>query len=696
LIFMAFSPRKLLLKRGFRGRVPALLSLTAVCFPPAGQTPVHAQSWNSPRALELIGSARALRHTTVQDPAFHSYSCQARGYVHFFLDREDTGERILVKTDQIALEVYWAAPDRFKQRIVGLRDEKSLPTNIRYHLDHLVVVQDDFGDRIRIGDGDEVEAVLHPVAPSSEAFYDFLLADSVTLTLPGDQESVRVYEIRVRPKNFDVPGFVGSVFLDRETAAIVRMSFTFTPASYVDSYLDHIQISLENGRWLGKYWLPYRQQLEIRREVPYLDIPAGSIIKGWFEIRHYEINPPLPVTLFSGPRISAVPEEQRKAFPFEEGLHEHLDTEGLSPPPEMKEIRRLALSIAKDHYLTGLGGFRLHLPQPMVSSGLRFNRAEGVFLGGGFSYGFNPSLTMAVYGGVSLGRERPEAEIALTGGERYRTTRLAGFLSQPRDLGPRPGTSGLLNSLAALSLDRDYQDLFFATGVGAFQSWTVGSGAEVGVEGRWEVHRPAHDEVSSDPMNPRFRPVIPTERGTWRSVALSVTAPTPWQSLTTGWQALAGRFEDRSSGELRGEVTFERSSLARHFDFVSTLGGGVLLGDPPLQNRYFLGGRETIPGYEFRSLSGDRFWLLRAEAARDLVAPWVRLRISAAIGGVRFGDEPAESNGGLKNGPATLTSGGLGLGFFWDILHLDLARGLSEGGGWELAMSVNHAFWPWL
>jgi hypothetical protein len=632
----------------------------------------------------------------VQDPDFRSYSAQARGYVHFFLDREDTGERILVKTDQIALEVYWATPNRFKQRIVGLRDEKSLPTNIHYHLDHLVVVQDDFGDLIRIGDGDEVESVLHPVAPSAEVFYDFLLADSVTLLLPGDQESVRVYEVLVRPKSFDIPGFVGSVFLDRATKAIVRMSFTFTPASYVDSYLDHIQISIENGLWLGKYWLPYRQQLEIRREVPYLDIPAGSVIKGWFEIRDYEINPPLPVTLFSGPTISALPEEQRRAFPFEEGLHEHLDVEGLTPPPEMQEIRRMALSIARDHYLTGVSGLRLHLPQPVVSSGLRFNRAEGVFLGAGFSYGLSPSLAMAVNGGVSLGRERPEARITLSRRERQPSLRLTGFLSQPRDLGPTPGISGLLNTLGALSLDKDYQDLFFVTGASATQSWMVRPGTELGIEERWEAHRPARDEVSSDPSTPRFRPVIPTERGNWRSVALRVSSTTPWQSLTTVWQALAGRFEDRSLGELTGTATFHRSSLSRGMDFLATLEGGLLLGDPPVQSHYFLGGRETIPGYEFRSLSGDRFWLLRAEVARDLMTPWARLRVFGAAGGAGFADQPPSETGRQEESRGLRTSLGAGMGLFWDVLRLDLSRGFSGGGDWELVFSVNHAFWPWL
>ena len=257
----------------------AAIGASAFQAPLSGQNP----AWNGSRALQMIREARDLRQGMVQDSSFQSYSSTARGFVYFYLDREDTGERILVKTDQIALEVFWRTPDEIKQRIIGLRDEKKLPTNIHYHLDHLVVVQDEFGDRIRIGDGDEVEAVVHPAAPGSEAVYDFLLADSVTLILPATGETVRVYEIQVRPKDFDAPGFVGEMFLDRDTRAIVRMSFTFTPASYVDPYLDHISISLENGLWLGKHWLPYRQQLEIRREVPFLDIPAGKLRSPQFQ-----------------------------------------------------------------------------------------------------------------------------------------------------------------------------------------------------------------------------------------------------------------------------------------------------------------------------------------------------------------------------------------------------------------------------
>jgi len=619
--------------------------------------------------------------------------------VHFFLDREDTGERILVKTDQIALEVYWQAPNQTHQRIVGLRDEKSLPTNISYHLDHLTVVQDEFGDRIRIGDGDEVEAVLHPAAPGAESFYDYLLADSITLTLQGAPEAIRVYELLVRPKNPEIPAFIGSIFLDRASKAIVRMNFTFTPASYVDSYLDRIQISLENGLWEGRYWLPYRQQLEIRREVPWLDIPAGSVIKGWFELRDYQINPPLPPTLFRGPVVTALPEEARRAFQFEDSLHAHLDTEGFLPPPEMGEIRSMALELAGQKYLSGLGGLRLHLPEPTISSGLRFNRAEGVFLGGGFSIGLHPSFALATHGGYAFGRERPLAQITLSGGERAPRTGFTGFLNLPRELGPTQAISGAMNSLSALFLDRDYQDLFFSSGIQAFQEWRPERGGALSLIARWENQRSARDEVSSDPSRSKFRPVLMTEDGLWRSIEVRAERPTPWAGISLKGGGLLGHFDRRAFGRLSGGVDLRQRWLTEGVEIQGSLEGGALLGDAPRQALFLLGGRGTVPGYPFHSQAGDAYWLFRTEGSRDLVVPWLRLRAFGAAGGTHHGETPLPASwpqdGSNSQAPTLLLSGGLGLGLGWDVIHLDLARGLREGGDWEIILSVNHAFWAW-
>ncbi len=667
----------------------------------------------------MIDQARAVRQGLAQDSALQSYSSHARGYVYFYLDRGDTGERVLVKTDQIALEVYWKAPNQFKQRIVGLRDEEKLPTNIHYHLDHLVVVQDEFGDRIRIGDGDEVEAVIHPVAPGSEDVYDFLLADSVTLDLPATAETVRVYEVQVRPKDFEAPGFVGSVYLDRDTKAIVRMSFTFTPASYVDSYLHHISISLENGLWEGRHWLPYRQQLEIRREVPYLDIPAGSVIRGSFEVRDYQINPPLPPTLFLGNTISALPEATRRAFPFEEELYAELEEEGLGafqPPPEMDEIQSLALSIAKDHYLSGLRGSRLFLPAPTASSALRYNRAEGIFLGGGVSHSPDPALGLAFYGGFSFGREKPTLEVRLTGGERNPTSQIQLYQNRPRDLGPVPAISGVMNSLAALILNQDYTDLYFTTGISATHTLSLSSESHLRMAARLERQRLGADVVSSDVEDTNFRPVISLSRGSWASVEATGSFSTPFPGLRFTIGGTLGRFDDGigysvplgaasmgrgestsdNFGSLTAGLTYQKGWLTRGAALSADLQGGTLLGKPPVQAHFFLGGRRTLPGHAFRSQVGDHYWLARTEGSMDLLHPFLRLRAFGAAGRA-WGSElfllPSETESG--NTPVLLAAGaGLGLG--WDVIRLDFARGLRAGGEWQVILSVRPDFWPFL
>ncbi|MBI4410629.1 MAG: hypothetical protein HY561_13025, partial [Gemmatimonadetes bacterium] len=301
--------------------VPLLLTFAV---PAAAQAPGE---WNGARAPELLGQARARRATPHADSGLVDYQARATGYVYFYLDRKDTDERTLVKVDQVALDVYWGAPNRTKQRIVGLRDVSRLPNRMAYHLDHLTIVQDEFGDVIRMGEGDEVRDVPHPAAPGADSIYDFRLADSLTLRLAGSPEPVRVYELQVRPRRLDRPAFLGSLYVDRTTADIVRMNFTFTPVSYVDRRLDYIRVSLDNGLWQGKYWLPHEQRVEIRRQLPELDFPAGGVIRGTLRVGGYRFNQSLPESVFRGYPVTAVPAQMRESFPFETGLYDGLNEE---------------------------------------------------------------------------------------------------------------------------------------------------------------------------------------------------------------------------------------------------------------------------------------------------------------------------------------------------------------------------------
>ena len=670
---------------GTRAALAALLALVLWGVPAAADAQQVA-SWNDDRVLELLRRARLLRRSTVVDTAFRSYQADARGYVYFFIDRPDSEDRTLVKTDQIALELFWQAPNETWQRIVGLRDKKVLPTNIRYHLDHLTVVQDDFGDRIRLGDGDEVSEVLHPLGPGAPAVYDFLLADSLSLRYGGGSEEVRVYEVQVRPKDPDRPGFVGSVFVDRGTAAIVRMSFTFTPASYVDPYLDYIRISLDNSLWMGKYWLPYRQEAELRRELPQLDFLAGSIIRGRFEIGGYDFNPLMAPGTYTGQRVSAAPQAQRETFPFERGLFDDLEEEGLAPTPSLEEIRAQARQVMADRALSGLSPYRLHFPS--VSDAVRYDRAEGLYLGAGMQLRPQPDALVRLSAGYAFQRARPSFGVVATGEPTPLVPVLEAYWDDFRDVGTFAGTAPILASLGTAVGGEDYRDPFFARGVRfTLRGIRPNAGPEVSL--RWERHASATNVLGGD-----TRPVRPVVEGILGAVALTlpVALPAGGQGTLTG---TVGRLGDRTFGASVAQAWWRLERPDRTWKFRGQLAAGAATLRTPVQELFLLGGRGTLPGYDYRSFVGRRFGFARVEASHPLLPPWLGFRTFAALGFTQLSDATLPSGWLARDSDGLRASVGAGLSFGWDVLRLDAARGLRDGR-WEIVFSVDPRFTPWL
>ena len=695
-----------------------LLGLLGVLVLPA---PVGAQGgeWDSPRVLRMVEDARVRRALPYEDSALRSYSADAQGYVYFYLDREENEELTLVKVDQVALEVYWAYPGSTKQRIVGLRDESVLPNRMRYHLDHLTVVQNEFGDRIRLGDGDEVQSVVHPIAPGSEAIYNFRLADSLTLRLGGLPEPLRVYEIEVRPRDRSAPGFVGSVYVDAAAADIVRMDFTFTRSSYVDRRLDYIRISLENGLWEGRFWLPYEQRVELRRQLPELDFPAGAVIRGEMQVRDYAFNVPLPPSLFRGPAVTSVPRAQREAYEFEQELFAELAEEGLAADPDLEALQEEAASLIGQRFLEGLPPLRLDLRG--ASSVLRFNRTERVHAGLGLSYRFAGGAATARAGaGYSFGTEEPTARLGVDMDVRDWVVEVEGWWNQPRDLG-YPAAAGVMNTLSSLAaaagaeFGHDFQDIWFSRGgrialgtdAPVFERWTPR------VEAQLEFARDPLslvDGFESDPGDELNRPLAMIDRGRDARVLIGLTRNAGSESAR-GWDAAlsleGGSFapdEGSALADLAGgdmqygrslvDVHARRASVERTWQLDARLRAGLLFGDAPAQHYFLLGGRGTVPGYDFRSYSGFGAALLQLEVRRRVRTPWISARASSALGwtALNLDEAPTDRLPGVRRGTVG-PSVGLGVGFVNEILWLDVWRGLGDDGDWEVLLTVDPRLW---
>ena len=661
-----------------------------------------ARGWNSPRALELIERARIRRELPRGDSALRNYTADARGHVYFYLDRRDTNERTLVKTDQIALELYWAAPDLAKQRIVGLRDESRLPNRMRYHLDHLTVVQNGFGDLIRVGDGDEVRDVPHPAAPGSTNVYDFQLADSMTLDLAGSPP-VRVYEINVRPKRTDAPGLVGSIFIEQSAGDIVRMTFTFTPASYVDRRLDYINISLDNGLWQGRYWLPNEQFVQIRRQVPELDFVAGAVIQGRFRIFNYAFNRDLPRTLFLGRAVEAVPEEQRRAFNFEEDLYAGLELEGLAEPPQVEDLRAEAVRLLRNRRLTGLPPLRLNVPN--ASAVARHNRAEGTYLGAGATWVPGNNTRFDATFGYALGLQKPELTLeARREIKNSSALGVRGYYNEPRDIGIRSDVPGVLNTAAGW-FGRDYTDLYFADG-GELEFSSRFGNTRATLSLGAEAHRSRFNSIVASVGSDEDRPPFPADKGTLVFARGTLELPLLERTRTSirlgvaseagafGFDARACPLGDPSCEAADGPFSRTIASVTaayepgdRAADVTLRISGGALLGDAPIQKYFFLGGVGTIPGHIYRGMIGRRFALAELEASRTVWRPWLRLRATAAAG-MSSGFDP-QASPFLSPRYSEAASVGIGVGLLWDAIRLDLVKGR---GSPRLYFSINPQF----
>lgn len=669
------------------------MAYLAVVAPAAAQD--RSPAWNGPDAVRIARRAVEARAHAYADSSLRSFEARAQGHVYFLGEFEE--DRELVRADQVALQILWEAPDRALQTIVGRRHEVRLPTRIQYHIDHLVLVLDNFGDRIRLGEGDEVWNVLHPAAPGALLYYEYRLVDSFEIRVRD--RVAQVDRVDVRPIDSSLPGVVGTMYVDRESGAIARLRVTFTSASYRDPTLEYITLDLRSAFWEGRYWLPYEQDLEIRRQLSWFSFPVGSVIRTRIRVLDYEINGTPRYRLAAGERVASLPAPALADYrawetPLYAGPLEGSDRSDR----ELAQARARARELVRPQAL--LGGERLRLHLPNASAGLRARRAEGFLIGGGGAYRLDDRSELSFWGGYPFGRERPQIRV---GGDRWSGSwrvSAEGRYNALEDVGRFRAASGLTQTLGLAFEGDDYTDPYFEDGGGLSVSGpALGGRVTVGIAAA--NHRSAELVVQTALIGQAaLRPVRPIDEGTLVALEASFVRDlgrllqTSWRLELDG-EAAAGAIGDFGFTQALLMFAGERAEAGGDWDWGARLGLGAAGGELPSQRLFLLGGRGTLPGHPFRSWGGDRVAWLDADVSRALVAPWVRLR---ALGSVGWTDltsvgQAAADRFGVTQTAGSRASAGVGLGLFYDILRVDLLRGL-DGGEWEVFVSLNRALWP--
>jgi hypothetical protein len=671
-----------------------------------GSALVAQQTWNDPRTLALVTRATERRASQIADTTLVDYKATAHGYVTFLAQ---FGEGFpeppkIVKADELGLEVYWRAPDLSKQRIMGRRDTLLLPTDINYHRDHLGIVQNNFRNIIRIGEGDEVRDVPHPLSPAGLQSYDFAIRDSLQIRL-GDRV-LDVYEVRVRPKDDRQPRTVGSVYIDRESSDVVRMTFSFTRAALIDKELEDVSVVLENALIEGRYWLPRRQEIEIRRTGSWMDYPARGIIRGRWEICCYEINQGIPANYFAGPEIVMAPASERatKPFPFTGHVLDSLppDVRAVTDA-DVKKVQEEARALVRGQALQRSKS--LALSARHLSDMVRFNRVEGLALGTGVLQRLGAGFALAASGRYGFSDEEGKGRAALE----YRTGAGSSLTlaasREYRDVSEEQETSLIQNSIAAQEFGSDYTDPYDAR-VGSFAGALGGLSWRPSFEIAYEQHAPL--DVHARPANGAFEPTIPAARLHEARFTISFDRPTSlsWAGYELGARlGVSGirRFKSGvvpSSDLLRPSVMLDLEKPVGSSRFIwHTVAAGVFGHDTvPAQHLVYLGGPTTGPGYDFHEFVGRGGISQRIEYR--FLSPFVPIPLG------RFGTAPGTVtlapfatavwvNRSAPFKPATqgwYPSFGLGALTVFDVLRLDVARGL-RNGRWTFSVDVGRDFW---
>jgi hypothetical protein len=675
---------------------------------------VAAQTWNDPRSRALVEAATRRRDEQLADTALRDYRATAHGYVAF-LAQLGEGFRTppkVVKADELEDEVYWRAPNLSKQRIVGRRDTLLLPTDIAYHTDHLGIVQNNFPDIIRIGNGgDEVADVPHPLSIAGLRAYDFALADS--FAIGSGAQRIHVYEVKVRPKDDRLARVVGAVYLDASSGQVVRMNFSFTRGAFLDKALDELSLVLENRLVAGRFWLPSRQQIEIVRRGEWLDFPARGIIRGRWEIGDYEINQTLAPSLFVGPEIVSAPPAVLAQHHWEGAILDSLppDVRAITEP-DIARVQAEARALVRARALATAQ--HATISARAIGDIVRFDRAEGLALGAGASKQFAGGVSVTARGRYGIddkaGKGALDVAWSRPNGASVHLLASRDF----RDVGDIAERSTVVNTLAAQEFGSDDTDPYLTRSVGARIDLAPMLGFDARFGGAFE-HQSAVG-VKATPVVGAFEPTIRAQDANAARFVFDATRPrSPWVWGTEVSMRIEGRLRVADVPDIstqltarqhawRGAVnaTIERPFGAHRLATAFSVAGVTMHGADdfvrrvPAQELVYLGGPVSAPGYDYHSLVGTRG--ATAHVEWRMPAPFPAFSLG------RYGHVPAQGTfapyvhaaavdglGAASNGVRPAFGAAYLLPF--DILRVDVARGVGRGGRWTFSVDVSRDFW---
>jgi hypothetical protein len=443
--------------------------------------------------------------------------------------------------------------------------------------------------------------------------YDFALMDSVLVRNQGRE--MLLQELQVRPKDFGQPLVLGTLSLDSRTAELVSFRFSFTPSAYLDPQLEDISIELENARFEDRWWLPYRQEIEIRRRARWFDFPVRGIIRGRWELGDYEFDAVTPPSVVTGQAISGLRQPNDSSYPWSNSLPAAVGGLAGSSDWGLDSLRREVASIAGSRILSGLPTERVG--GGTVSDLIRVNRVQGLALGIGGAVGLGGSgVELRPRIGFGTSDDRVTGGLALVATRGHTAFEASGSRSIT-DFGDISVISGVLNSVLAQEVGKDFGDYVMVDRIGAEVRHALSTRTSLTLGARYEdTHSVA---VEATPSSGTYRPNPALGAGDLFIGQVSLRAPSSW---TLALEAGTGD-ADYLRATARGTTVMPAGPGRLRFDGFVGWGSAEL----PAYRSFAIGGRGTLVGEPFRAYGGRSTVLAHMEW--DLPIPFIPVPVGS-------------------------------------------------------------------
>lgn len=636
-------------------------------------------------------------------------------------------DRMLYREETVA-KIAWRRDSTSRIEFVGARASSPIAQRGDQVPDHLNgnardLVFDPSADYLRIigADGDP-EGFSYPLRVGGEADYTYAIGDTTQIALQGGKK-LRIVALVVTPRRSDWKLIAGTFWFDAETYGLVRAAFrparpfemrrdvTKDDLNDVPKYINprgEVKfITLEYGFYENRWWMPR-----------FVAIDATGSMGTWMNVpfrlervySDYEVEGGTPPDIASTFRPAGRPQPSRRT-PARDGVPSQDSTRGrwendssltvvvpkdsaaLLNSPELGAPILAMGDLITESELKGLADAigalpdrpwesRVELPSGLGSllEHARYNRIEALSLSANARFEFG-KLRVDLLGRIGLADGIPNGEFSLLRETPSHRFALRGY-RRLAAANPETHPLGAVNSALALLAGRDDGEYFRTLG----GELTLGSVAG-GWSGRlyYEQQRPAFVETAASlphlfDRDRSFRSNILADSIVQGGAAVTLRGSKPLsRSFTLGAETTVegstGDFDfGKGSATLRGFIT-PGGPLAA----AVTLSAGTSRGPVPVQSRFYLGGANTLRGYAGGAMSGDAFWLARAEVGNSL--PAVRL--------IGFVDMGWAGNRSAFASSRPLIGAGVGASILDGLFRIDLARALRAPTGWRLEFYVD-------